>query len=174
MPFISRLSSLSESQSAAQLVGLFAVAYLVGQEAATVYLHTPSLLESPAPLLARQWLKTHLRSRAITTSASVTLALLFAYLTSTSNTSSRKFFLTSSLLLLLQFPYSELLLGPYNRRLSAKAESMATTASDDVQAEADMSPGDTVHELVDRWANLYFGKVVLILGAGASALYGIL
>lgn len=51
---------------------------------------------------------------------------------------------------------------------------MATTTLDDVQAEANMSPGDTVHELVDRWANLYLGKALLILGAGASAFYGLL
>lgn len=55
-----------------------------------------------------------------------------------------------TLLLLSQFPYLELLLGPYNRRLSAKAKSMVTTALDNVEAEANMSPGDTVHDLVDR------------------------
>lgn len=51
---------------------------------------------------------------------------------------------------------------------------MAMTALDDVQAEANMSPGDTVHELVDRWANLYLGKALLVLGAGVSAVCGLL
>lgn len=127
-----------------------------------------------SPLLARQWLKTHLKTCVVTTPISVTLTLLFAYLTCKSKAPNKKYLLTSSLLLLSQFPYSELLLGPYNRRLSSKAKSMATTTLDDVQAEANMSPGDTVHELVDRWANLYLGKALLILGAGASAFYGLL
>lgn len=126
-----------------------------------------------SPLLARQWLKTCLRTRIIATPISSALTCLFAYLTYKSNTPNKKYLFTSTLLLLLQIPYSELLLGPYNRRLSAKAKSMATTALDDVQAEANMSPGDTVHELVDRWANLYLGKALLVLGAGASVVYGL-
>lgn len=126
-----------------------------------------------SPLLARQWLKTHVRTRAVTTPISVTLTLLLAYLTYKSKTPNKKYLLTSTLLLLTRFPYSEILLGPYNRRLSAKAESMATAGLDDVQAEANMSPGDTVHELVDRWANLYLGKALLVLGAGFSVLYGL-
>ncbi|TID20765.1 DUF1772-domain-containing protein [Venturia nashicola] len=126
-----------------------------------------------SPLLARQWLKTHLRSRRIATPISFTLTFLFAYLTYKSKAPNKRYLLTSTLLLLSQFPYSELLLGPYNRRLSAKAKSMATTALDDVQAEANMSPGDTVHELVDRWASLYLGKALLIFGAGVSVLYGL-
>lgn len=77
------------------------------------------------------------------------------------------------MLLLSQFAYSEILISPYDRRLSSKAKSMATTALDDLHAEADMKPGDTVHELVDRWANLYLGKALLIVGAGISALYGL-
>ncbi|KAE9985145.1 hypothetical protein Vi05172_g4225 [Venturia inaequalis] len=170
---MSRVTDTSDSLRTTQLLGLTALAYLAGQEAATVYLHTPSLLESPAPLLARQWLKTHVRTRAVTTPISVTLTLLLAYLTYKSKTPNKKYLLTSTLLLLTRFPYSEILLGPYNRRLSAKAESMATAGLDDVQAEANMSPGDTVHELVDRWANLYLGKALLVLGAGFSVLYGL-
>jgi hypothetical protein len=75
-------------------------------------------------------------------------------------------------LLLSQLPYSVILIGPYNRRLSSKADSLARTALDDVQAEAKMSPGDTVHELVDRWATLYLVKALLVVAAGISAVLG--
>jgi hypothetical protein len=109
----------------------------------------------------------------MTAPLSLSLSLLFGYL-SYKDKSTKKYFLTSSLLLLSQLPYSAIVLGPYNRRLSSKADSLAGTALDDVFAEANMSPGDTVHELVDRWATLYLGKALLVVAAGISAMYGTL
>lgn len=69
---------------------------------------------------------------------------------------------TSASLLLALIPYTFFLGEPINRQLEAKAQSLALTATED-----GVPKEETTHALVDKWATINLGKVVI---AGVSAL----
>lgn len=59
-------------------------------------------------------------------------------------------------------PYTFFIGDPVNRQLEAKVQSLALTATED-----GVSKEETTHALVDKWATINLGKVVI---AGISAL----
>jgi hypothetical protein len=74
---------------------------------------------------------------------------------------------TSSSLLLSLIPYSIFLFEPVNQKLEAKAQSLAQASLTDASAEAGVAKEETTHALVDQWATINLGRVVI---AGISAL----
>lgn len=75
--------------AAAFLAGTFVVPFIAenyrlityaGQQASLTYISTPALLESPAPLLAKQWKKIFEVSAGVEGATSLLLGGLFSYL----------------------------------------------------------------------------------------------
>jgi len=58
-------------------------------------------------------------------------------------------------------------MGPYNRKLLEKADSLASTSLEDAGAEAGVSKDETVHALLDKWATL---NLVRALASGIAAI----
>jgi hypothetical protein len=74
---------------------------------------------------------------------------------------------TSSGVLLSLIPYSLFLFEPINQKLEAKAQSLASASLDDTSAETGIAKEETTHALVDQWATVNLGRVLI---AGISAL----
>merc|ERR1711981_498897 len=63
-----------------QAVGITAAAFLAGQQAAITYIATPAFLESPPPLLIKQWKKSFEISTGIEGFSALALGGIFSYL----------------------------------------------------------------------------------------------
>jgi hypothetical protein len=158
---------------AIQAVGITAAAFLAGQQASLTYISTPALLESPAPLLAKQWKKIFDVSAGVEGATSLLLGGLFSYLAyrePSTASSSFKLYTTAAVLLPAAIPYTILLMKPINSKLLSKADSLASTAITDTAAESGVDEAETTHALVDKWATLSLGRALLAaVGAGTAA-----
>ncbi|OJD36361.1 uncharacterized protein BKCO1_12000172 [Diplodia corticola] len=159
----------------AQAVGITASAFLCQTAAASILL-TPSLLEAPAPLLARQWLKARNISMTINLPSVAGSVALFAWLASRESPDStpRKLYTAASLLYFAKIPYSFLFLHPTDKALQAKAESFASASIADTAAEAGIAKEETTHALVDKWATANLGRAVLGFIASSCAVWATL
>ncbi len=63
-------------------------------------------------------------------------------------------------------PYIATIMLPTINKIVQKADSMAGTSLTDSTAEAGVAKDETTHALVDKWATMNLGKVVLY-GIGA-------
>jgi len=162
---------LSSGLRVAQVVGLTTTAFLAGKTLTQSVAATPALLESPAPLLARQWLK--LTNNTISDKWLVPAVALFhtgvfgylAYREPKQSTASYLYTSSASLLGLL-VPYTLLIAGPIVQKLDRKAESFSGASLEDTKLEEGIAQEETVHGLVDQWALVNFGGA-LISGLGA-------
>ncbi|KAF2183027.1 hypothetical protein K469DRAFT_710979 [Zopfia rhizophila CBS 207.26] len=150
-----------------QAVGITASAFLVGQNAALSYASVPAILQAPAPLAARQWKKMFTTARKVGPTCAIIGMLATGYLAYREDPSSAPFKLNLAAAILLPsiVPYTLAFIQPTNKALLAKVDSLATTELTDKAAEAGVSSGETVHALIDKWATLNLGRV-LLTGAG--------
>jgi hypothetical protein len=135
----------------------------------------PRLLESPTPLMLRQWSSMFkVTSKALPPPFLVN-GLLNAYLAYKIPGKARIYGLAAALSLSI-FPYTYGLLLPINRKLHAKVAEVEilNLAFGDVMGEEMGTKEETGHALVDRWGlyNLYRGSVAFV--AGCVGLYAAL
>jgi hypothetical protein len=74
--------------------------------------------------------------------------------------------LAATLLLPSIVPFTLLVLGPTNDKLMAKKDELATASLSNKNVEAFAAEGETVHELMDKWATLNLARALLV-GVGA-------
>ncbi|KAF2092071.1 hypothetical protein K490DRAFT_32435 [Saccharata proteae CBS 121410] len=144
----------------AQAVGITASAFLCGQMAGSSYQLVPSIMQAPAPLLARQFKKSF--EMGITTVPGLMFSsLVCAWLATREPISSSAFKLYTAAAVLLPscIPYTLLVMKPIQDKLCARADSL--TALEDEAAEAGIAQEDTVHGMVDKWATLNLGRTVI-------------
>ncbi|KAL1641279.1 hypothetical protein SLS58_006181 [Diplodia intermedia] len=160
----------------AQAVGITASAFLCGQTAAASIQLTPSLLEAPAPLLARQWLKARNIYMKINLPSVAGSVVLFSWLASRESPDSvpRKLYTAAALLYFAKVPYSFLFLHPTDVALQAKAQSFASTELADTSAEVGIAKEETTHALVDKWATINLGRAILGFTGAACAVWATL
>jgi len=65
-------------------------------------------------------------------------------------------------------------MNPYNNKLLEKANSLASASLEDTAAEAGVAKEETVHYLVDTWATLNLGRVVITAVAAVTAAWATL
>ncbi|KAK5132394.1 hypothetical protein LTR08_009124 [Meristemomyces frigidus] len=158
----------------AQVVGLTTTAFYYGVAASHSFSTTPAILRSPAPLLAKQWTTMRDSDKLSPAIVPVGLGALFGWLASREPRNSIPFILyaASASLLALCVPYTVFVMGPIEQRLAHKSHQLASVALTATDAEAGAE--ETVHQLVDRWALLNLGQVVLMGGAAELALWAAL
>ncbi|TKA71749.1 hypothetical protein B0A49_08161 [Cryomyces minteri] len=148
----------------AQALGLTASAVLCGHIASASYLVLPSIMQSPAPLLAKQWKTMWVNDRNVGPAITAFSALVFGYLAyrEPTETSTFKLYTAAAVLMPSVIPYTLLLVKPINDKLLKKAETLATVSiTDDAASETGVSKDETVHGLVDRWGTLNLGRALL-------------
>ncbi|KAF1353902.1 hypothetical protein BDV97DRAFT_279548, partial [Delphinella strobiligena] len=148
----------------AQVVGLTASAYLAGAIAGISFT-TPAILDSPAPLLVKQWKKIFDSGKVVAPPLSIISAAIFGGLAYREPKGSAAFTLYTVAAVLVPsiVPYTLLVMKPTNDKLNEKAESLATTSLEDAAAEAGVAKEETAHGLLDKWITLNLGRSLLPL-----------
>ncbi|GME26175.1 hypothetical protein GTA08_BOTSDO03614 [Neofusicoccum parvum] len=159
-----------------QAVGNTASAFMCGQTAAASFQLVPSLLDAPAPLLARQWLKARNIGMKVSLPSIAASISLFAWLASREapDSTPRKLYTAAALLYFAKIPYSFIFLRPTDEALLAKAESFATTSITDTAVEVGVAKEETTHVLVDKWATINLGRAVLGFAGAACSVWATL
>ena len=151
----------------AHTIGLTTVAAMAGASFSLSAFLVPRLLESPSPLLLKQWKSVFLQSRASFPPLSVlctSILLYAAYRAKDAPNAMQhqwKIYLVSGLLTISAIPYTLIIMEPADRKLLEKAEATSSLAVDDKIVEMGLG-GETAHQLVDKWATLNMGRVVML------------
>jgi hypothetical protein len=159
---------MSDTQLAlriAQTVGITTSAILAGFVSSASFTLVPRMLESPTPLLLKQWGNAYnVGKRNAPPFAALSSACYF-YLAYTlpSNAEKAKLYgyLAAGALTIGIIPYTVLVMLPTNKKLLAKVEeTKALTVKDEV-VEIGLG-NETAHKLVDSWGVLNLGRAVLL------------
>lgn len=158
----------------AQTIGLTTASSIAGVSLSLSALVIPRILESPTPLLLKQW-KHNLDSgkKSLPPLAGVSAAAFFylAYEARKVHTIlPRKWqlYLASGLLAVGIVPYTLIIMAPTNSKLIAREEETRSLGSEDKIVEAGLG-GETAHKLVDDWATLNLGRSIML---GLAAVIG--
>ncbi|KXT02818.1 hypothetical protein AC578_5368 [Pseudocercospora eumusae] len=156
----------------AQVAGLTLSGFLAGTTFAASAA-TPALLKAPAPLLAKQWKTMFDANKLIAPVACLFSAGVFGYIGYREDkwTLPATLYTASASLLLSLVPYTYLLGEPINQKLEKKAQSLASVAITDAQAESGVSKEETTHALVDKWATINLGRAVISAASTAIAIW---
>ncbi|KAI0136292.1 hypothetical protein BJ170DRAFT_601195 [Xylariales sp. AK1849] len=135
----------------------------------------PRLLESPTPLMLRQWGNMYKVTSKALPPALMVPGFINAYLAYKLPSKARLYgFAAAAALSILPYTYG--VLAPINRKLLKKVEVVKTLdmAIDDVLGEEMGTKEETGHALIDQWGlyNLYRGSAAFV--AGCVGLYAAL
>ncbi|KAK8138637.1 hypothetical protein PG984_002017 [Apiospora sp. TS-2023a] len=133
----------------------------------------PRLLESPTPLMLRQWGRMFAATSRFFPPAMMVPGLAhaaLAYYTVTNTRGPQKGAVcnaVAALVALSVMPWTLGLLAPINEKLLRKVDEAQSLGATEVEdREVGVAEEETAHALVDRWAllNLYRGAAVLVSG----------
>jgi hypothetical protein len=139
----------------------------------------PRILESPTPLLVKQWSRMYEAGKAAGRPAGVIAALSFFYLSYHHHTSSTSAFvnntnawgyLTAGLLSIGIVPYTILVIMPTNNKLMKKADETKSLEEEDQVVEVGLRE-ETAHQLADYWGVLNLGRGAMLTASGVLALW---
>ncbi|KAF1994701.1 DUF1772-domain-containing protein [Amniculicola lignicola CBS 123094] len=141
-----------------------------GQNTTLSISSVPAILLAPAPLAARQWLAVYNAGHIIGPWFSILSSLAFGYVAYNQDTSSLPFKLNifAALAIPSIIPFTFAFIMPTNKKLFAKAESLANASLEDKAVEKGVPKEETVHQLVDKWGMLNLVRTA-ITGLGAVA-----
>jgi len=144
-------------------------------------------MQAPAALAVKQWHTIFTRGGAIGRPLAIVSAIATGYLaykrmlskhklctgellshTPIEDPKSTPFRLNVAATILLPsiVPFTLLVLGPTNNKLIAKKDEFAAAHAKGKAIKANTADGETVHELMDKWATLNMARAVLV-AAGA-------
>jgi Domain of unknown function (DUF1772) len=158
----------------AQMVGLTATSAIAGASFAVSAYVVPRILESPSPLLLRQWKHLFESGKATIPPLSLITSIAIGYLAYEAKGNPNalphqwKLYLISGILNLGIVPYTLVVMLPTNNKLLAKAEETSSLKADDKLVEVGLG-GESAHQLVDRWATLNLGRTILLVAAASLA-----
>ncbi len=170
----------------AQASAIFFSATSAGASFAISAFVVPRLLESPVPVMLRQFARTYITGRNVVGSASVVASLPYFYLSSRYGLSGLtadkgRAYLAAGLLTVAVAPYTRIFMMRVNRILLSRAEGVelvekeAGTIEETGEAaaaeeETAWVKGEGSKYLVDRWGVLNLGRTLLLMG---SAIVGL-
>jgi hypothetical protein len=139
----------------------------------------PRLLESPSPLLLKQW--KHAWEAGFKTFPPLAgiSALSFGYLAWEAKHSPNamphqwKVYAASTLLCFGIIPYTLAVMGSTNKKLLDKAEETKVLKAEDRIVEVGLG-GESAHQLVDKWATLNLGRAIMLATAAVLTTWTIL
>jgi hypothetical protein len=151
----------------AQTLGITTSAILSGYVASVSMALVPRLLESPTPLLLRQWKSAYHSGKTYAPPFAALSSACYFYLYYKSKHNG---YLTAGALTIGIVPYTLLVLMGTNKKLLAKAEEAKTLGWKDELVEVGLG-NETAHKLVDNWGILNLGRAVLLSSASVVAIW---
>jgi hypothetical protein len=162
----------------AQTLGITTSALLAGNTLSLSFFTIPRFLESPTPLMLRQWKAMFLAGKVLSPPAAALAALSYFYLSYDFHTSSTSPFVSNSVSIsyLVAGTLSIGILGytfgiqmPTNIKLLKKVDETSALEKTDEVVEVGLGE-ETAHKLVDNWGLLNLGSgfmltVSAVLGA---------
>ena len=158
----------------AQTLGISTSLIFAGANTALSIFLIPRILESPTPLLLKQWKNMYDAGKAAGRPAGALAALAFFYLSYKSHTTSVSAFvdnrkawgyLTAGLLSIGIVPYTLVVIMPTNNKLFKKVDETRTLGKGDEVVEVGLGE-ETAHILVDWWGVLNLGRGVMLAASG--------
>lgn len=159
-----------------QSVGISTSLILAGSSAGfSVYL-VPRLLESPTPLLLRQWDNAYEQGKRSIPSIAIIPLLSYAYLAYSEHTAAfpstrkAKAYAAAALLTTSIVPYTLLCMRSINGKLKKKKAETSSLKTTDEVVEAGLG-NETAHALLDHWGVLNLGRSVLLAASGVLGVW---
>ncbi|KAI1083077.1 hypothetical protein F5B20DRAFT_528445 [Whalleya microplaca] len=148
---------------------------VAGLNAGLSFFVVPRLLESPTPLLLRQWDKMSSLTRRLFPGPLLLPGLLNVYLAYKLPEKTRLYVLAAALVFSTN-PYTYAVIMPINRKLKSKVQSLYATDTGlgDVLVDEIVGGEETAHALVDQWGLLHLYRPAMALLAGCVGLYAAL
>jgi len=146
----------------AQTVGITASSILGGYVASASFTLVPRLLESPTPLMLKQWGNAYDVGKKNAPPLAALSAVCYFYLAYTSPKSKFYGYLIAGALSVSIVPYTLAVMLPTNKKLLAKVDDMKMLGIKDEVVEVGLG-NETAHKLVDYWGVLNLGRAVLLI-----------
>jgi hypothetical protein len=163
----------------AQTLGITTSLIFAGVNASLSIFLIPRILESPTPLLLKQWSRMYEAGKAVGRPAGAIAALSFFYLSYHHHTTSVSSFvdnsqawgyLTAGLLSIGIVPYTILVIMPTNNKLLKKADETRALEKEDHVVKVGLGE-ETAHQLADWWGVLNLGRGVMLTASGVLGLW---
>ncbi|KAE9377247.1 hypothetical protein N431DRAFT_555484 [Stipitochalara longipes BDJ] len=163
----------------AQTLGITSSLLLGGLSAGMSFFTIPRLLESPTPLMLRQWRKMYIAGKHTAIPCAYLSSLSYFYLAYSSFSSSNPFagngagysYVAAGVLSLGIIPFTLTVLMPTNNKLERKEEETRALEKTDEVVEIGIAGGETAKVLVDRWGVLNLWRVVMLLTASLVGIW---
>ncbi|KAI0179000.1 hypothetical protein GGR52DRAFT_284357 [Hypoxylon sp. FL1284] len=159
------MSSPPPSVRALQAASIATLTSAAGLGASLSFFVVPRLLESPTPVLIRQFARTLSAARAVLPPSLAAAGLAQAYLAYRLPAKAR-LYAAAAVMSLSIFPYTSFVMLPINRMMLAKARAVESNELLAAEEELTAAEARTAHALVDSWAlrNLYRPAVAFTAG----------
>ena len=149
----------------AQTLGITTSAVVAGFVSSASFALVPRMLESPTPLLLKQWGNAYAAGKKNVPPFAALSSACYFYLAYTLPSDAQKAklygYLAAGALTIGIIPYTLLVMLPTNKKLLEKVdETKALTVKDEV-VEVGLG-NETAHKLVDSWGMLNLGRAVLL------------
>ena len=160
-----------------QTIGITVTSWMAGQVSSFSFFTIPRLLESPTPLMLKQWVNMFQAGKSVGQPVSIIIPVSYLYLAYASHSSSSSPFFSNKVALsyaaaaalcLSIPPYTITVLKSTNVAIFKRAEEVTKGEKEGRAVEARKGE-ESAQDLLRRWALLNLGRVVLLL---ASALLG--
>jgi hypothetical protein len=163
----------------AQTLGITSSLLVGGVAAGLSFFTIPRLLESPTPLMLRQWRKMFIAGKYAAIPGALLSSVSYFYLAYNSLSSSNPFagngagysYLASGVLSVGIIPFTFAVLRPTNNKLEAKEEETRMLEKTDEVVEIGLADGETAKVLVDRWGVQNLGRVGMLIAASVVGIW---
>jgi hypothetical protein len=176
---IIKMGDVPMSIRLAQAIGLTMSSALAGSTFTISAMLVPRLLESPSPLLLKQWKHAFEAGKASVPPLAGICTLSFGYLAYETKGAPNalphvwKIYAASALLCIGIVPYTLVALKSTNNKLLNKAEETRALKAEDKIVEVGLG-GETAHQLVDKWATLNLGRAIMLATAAVLSAWATL
>ncbi|CAG8972555.1 hypothetical protein HYALB_00011405 [Hymenoscyphus albidus] len=164
----------------AQTLGLTTQGIVAGLSLSYSIIAVPRLLESPTPLMLKQWAAMYNTGKLFMPPLSLLSASTFFYLASQfrnvpSALAAQKYwmFIAAGFLAGAQVPYTVLLMKGTNGSLMQKEKEVRNLKSGDKIVEIGLGEKESAHELVDWWAVLNLGRCAFLTAGFVVATWNV-
>jgi hypothetical protein len=154
----------------AQVIGLTMSSAIAGSVVTISAMLVPRLLESPSPLLLKQWKHAFDVGKATIPPLAGICSLCFGYLAYEAKRAPNaiprlwQMYTASALLCIGIAPYTLTAMASTNNKIIKKAEETSALKADDKIVEVGLG-GESAHQLVDKWATLNMGRGIMLATA---------
>jgi hypothetical protein len=149
-----------------QTIGITTSSILAGSVASASFALVPRLLESPTPLLLKQWGNAYNAGKKNAPPFAVLSSACYFYLAYAlpSNFPRSKLYgyIAAGALTVGVVPYTRLVMMDTNKKLLAKVDETRTLGIKDEIVEVGLG-NETAHKLVDSWGMLNLGRAALLV-----------